>query len=136
MSGVNWTLLPLMGQVNPSALTERRNRLAAMRVVPYNLTSSRHPSVCPPSWRMGRCTPSGWSRLNRPTDRDLWRQTRDGLFLLFAIAFGVDAAMRLLLGLSDVSAEQEPFFYMARLVTFGLIIVAIVQKNRLRKPSR
>jgi len=85
---------------------------------------------------MGRCTPSGWSRLNRPTDRDLWRQTRDGLFLLFAIAFGVDAAMRLLLGLSDVSAEQEPFFYMARLVTFGLIIVAIVQKNRLRKPSR
>jgi hypothetical protein len=64
-----------------------------------------------------------------------WRQTRDGLFLLFAIAFGVDAAMRLLLGLSDVSAEHEPFFYMARLVTFGLIIVAIVQKNRLKKPS-
>jgi Family of unknown function (DUF5985) len=35
-----------------------------------------------------------------------WRQTRDGLFLLFAIAFGVDAAMRLLLGLSHVAAEQ------------------------------
>jgi uncharacterized protein DUF5985 len=65
-----------------------------------------------------------------------WRQTLDGLFLLFALAFGVDAAMRLLLGLSDVSAEWEPLFYMARLVTFGLIIVAIVQKNRLRKPSR
>ena len=65
-----------------------------------------------------------------------WRQTRDGLFLLFAIGFGVDAAMRLLLGISDVSSEQEPFFYMARLVTFGLIIVAIVQKNRLKKSSR
>jgi Family of unknown function (DUF5985) len=65
-----------------------------------------------------------------------WRQTRDGLFLLFALAFGVDAAMRLLLGLSDVSAEWEPFFYTARLVTFGLIIVAIAQKNRQRKPSR
>ena len=65
-----------------------------------------------------------------------WRQTRDGLFLLFAIAFGVDAAMRLLLGLSEISAEQEPFFYMARLVTFGLIIFAIVQKNRLKKPNR
>jgi hypothetical protein len=65
-----------------------------------------------------------------------WRQTRDGLFLLFALAFGVDAAMRLLLGLSDVSAEWEPFFYTARLVSFGLIIVAIVQKNRQRKPSR
>jgi uncharacterized membrane protein HdeD (DUF308 family) len=65
-----------------------------------------------------------------------WRQTRDALFLLFAIAFGVDAAMRLVLGLSHVTAEQEPFFYMARLATFGLIIVAIVQKNRLKKPSR
>jgi hypothetical protein len=48
----------------------------------------------------------------------------------------VDAGMRLLLGLSDVTAEQEPFFYMARLATFGLIIVAIVQKNRPRKPHR
>ena len=65
-----------------------------------------------------------------------WRQTRDGLFLLFAIAFGVDAAMRLLLGLSHITAEQEPFFYMARLATFGLIIVAIVQKNRPRKPPK
>jgi hypothetical protein len=65
-----------------------------------------------------------------------WQQTRDGLFILFAIAFGVDAGMRLLLGLSDVSAEQEPFFYVARLVTFGLIIVAIVRKNRPKKPTR
>jgi hypothetical protein len=65
-----------------------------------------------------------------------WRQTRDGLFLLFAIAFGVDATMRLLLGISNVTSEEEPFFYMARLLTFGLIIVAIVQKNRLAKPSR
>jgi uncharacterized membrane protein HdeD (DUF308 family) len=65
-----------------------------------------------------------------------WRQTRDGLFLLFAAAFGVDSAMRLVLGLSHVTAEQEPFFYLARLVTFGLIIVAIVHKNRPKKPSR
>jgi uncharacterized membrane protein HdeD (DUF308 family) len=62
-----------------------------------------------------------------------WRQTRDKLFLLFAIAFGVDAAMRLVLSFSHVTAEQEPFFYMARLATFGLIIVAIIQKNRPKK---
>jgi hypothetical protein len=65
-----------------------------------------------------------------------WRQTRDNLFLYFSIAFTLDGAMRLLLGLTRVSAEQEPLFYGARLVTFGLIIFAIVQKNRPRQPSK
>lgn len=59
-----------------------------------------------------------------------WLQTRDSLFLFFATAFGVDAATRFILGLGHVSDEQEPFFYLARLVTFGLIIIAIVNKNR------
>jgi hypothetical protein len=59
-----------------------------------------------------------------------WRQTRDSFFLLFAVAFGIDAATRLLLGLSTISNEIEPMFYLARLVTFALIIVAIIQKNR------
>ena len=59
-----------------------------------------------------------------------WRQTRDNLFLLFAIAFGVDSATRFLLGMSEVSDEAEPFFYVARFLTFSLIVVAIIQKNR------
>lgn len=59
-----------------------------------------------------------------------WRQTRDVLFLLFALAFAVDAATRLALGLKPVSDEQEPLFYFARLVTFALILVAIIHKNR------
>jgi hypothetical protein len=59
-----------------------------------------------------------------------WRQTRDSFFLLFAVAFGLDAITRFVLGLSHVSDETEPFFFLARLVTFGLIIVAIIQKNR------
>jgi hypothetical protein len=58
-----------------------------------------------------------------------WRQTRDRLFLFFALAFGADAVMRLLLGLDQVRGEAEPLFYLARLVSFLLIIVAIVQKN-------
>jgi uncharacterized membrane protein HdeD (DUF308 family) len=65
-----------------------------------------------------------------------WRQTRDSFFLFFAIAFDLDAVMRLLLGLTDVSAEQEPLFYSARLVTFGLIIIAIIHKNRPKQPTR
>jgi uncharacterized membrane protein HdeD (DUF308 family) len=59
-----------------------------------------------------------------------WRQTRDNFFLLFAIAFGLDALSRLALGLSHPSDEAEPFFFLARLLMFAIIIVAIVQKNR------
>lgn len=59
-----------------------------------------------------------------------WRQTRDPLFLLFALAFAVDAATRLALGLEHIFDEQEPIFYFARLVTFALILIAIIHKNR------
>jgi len=59
-----------------------------------------------------------------------WRQTRDTFFLFFAVAFGIDAATRLALGLGHVSNEAEPLFYGARLITFALIIAAIIQKNR------
>jgi hypothetical protein len=59
-----------------------------------------------------------------------WRQTRDPLFLVFALAFAVDAVTRLLLASADIPAEGEPFFYLARLVTFALILGAIIHKNR------
>jgi hypothetical protein len=59
-----------------------------------------------------------------------WRQTRDPLFLLFSLAFAVDAVTRLALGVARVPDEHEPKFYIARLVSFALILVAIVIKNR------
>lgn len=59
-----------------------------------------------------------------------WRQTADGFFFLFALSFGLDAVTRIVLGLWRVAEDTEPLVYLARLVTFGLIIVAIVQKNR------
>jgi hypothetical protein len=65
-----------------------------------------------------------------------WRDTGDRFFALFSLAFALDAATRLALGLSDVSAEYEPFFYLARLLTFVLILVAIVDKNRAGRPTR
>lgn len=61
-----------------------------------------------------------------------WRQTRDDLFLYFAFAFGIDAVTRFVLGISQVPESKEPLFYIPRLVTFTLIILAIVQKNRPR----
>jgi hypothetical protein len=65
-----------------------------------------------------------------------WRQTRDNFFLLFAVAFGIDAVTRFALGLTEVSAEAEPLVYLARLVMFGLIIFAIIQKNRPARQGR
>jgi len=39
------------------------------------------------------------------------------------------------LGLAHPSDEFEPLFYVSRLITFGLIIAAIVDKNRAKKRS-
>ena len=65
-----------------------------------------------------------------------WQQTRDNFFLMFAIAFGIDAASRLVLNLIQVSDETEPLYYLARLVTYGLILAAIIQKNRPARHGR
>lgn len=59
-----------------------------------------------------------------------WRQTSDGFFLLFAVSFGCDAATRAILAVWRLSEDTEPLIYLARLFTFGLIIVAIMLKNR------
>jgi Family of unknown function (DUF5985) len=58
-----------------------------------------------------------------------WRQTRDPLFLFFSLAFATDAMTRLGMGLGNLSNEQEPLIYAARLLTFALIIVGIIHKN-------
>jgi hypothetical protein len=61
-----------------------------------------------------------------------WRQTRDRFFLFFSLAFALDAVIRLFLALVPPAHEQEPLFYLGRLVTFGIIIAAIVDKNMSR----
>mgnify|MGYP007039530443 CR=1 FL=1 len=62
-----------------------------------------------------------------------WRETKDRFFLLFAVAFGVDAATRTVLAVGHINQEHEPLFYLARLLTFLLIILAIIDKNRTRR---
>jgi hypothetical protein len=64
-----------------------------------------------------------------------WRQTRDEFFLLFACAFAIDSISRFTIGWTRPSAELEPLLYLLRLATFGLIIVAIILKNRPKKPG-
>ena len=62
-----------------------------------------------------------------------WRDTRDSFFLFFAASFLLEAANRIGLGLSRDPNEGNPFFYLVRLVSFLLILLAIVQKNRAKK---
>jgi Family of unknown function (DUF5985) len=65
-----------------------------------------------------------------------WRRTCDRFFLLFSLAFAIDAVTRLALGLTEVPDEQQPYFYVARLFTFGLILIAIIDKNRISRKGK
>lgn len=58
-----------------------------------------------------------------------WRDTADSFFLLFSIAFGLDAITRTLLQMEQILSEQMPAIYMGRLATYSLILIAIIRKN-------
>ena len=58
-----------------------------------------------------------------------WHRTRDRFFLIFSIAFAIYAISQLVLGLAEVP-EFEPFYYLPRLLTFALIMLAVIDKNR------
>lgn len=59
-----------------------------------------------------------------------WRHSRDRFFMFFALAFAIEALIRVMLGVIHYSSEQEPLFYLVRLFSYVLIIVAIIDKNR------
>ena len=62
-----------------------------------------------------------------------WKKTRDRFFLFFAVAFSLEGLNRAILGLSNNSSENEPIIYSVRLISFLLILIAIVDKNRINK---
>jgi len=64
-----------------------------------------------------------------------WRDTKDVFFLFFAASFILEAANRAALGLSPDPNEGSPLFYFVRLVSFLLIVVAIIKKNRGKKAT-
>jgi hypothetical protein len=63
-----------------------------------------------------------------------WRDTRDRLFALFAVAFFVLAVNRIGIAVSNVRDGRGDQFYWVRLCAFALILVAVVDKNRGRRP--
>lgn len=58
-----------------------------------------------------------------------WRSTRDRFFLFFALSFLIEGinrfALYALAGLDDAA----PIYYVIRLVAYGLILAAIIDKN-------
>ena len=61
-----------------------------------------------------------------------WRMTRDRFFLLFGLSFWIEAANRVLLGTMPAWREDTPAYYLVRLLAYGLILYAIIDKNRRR----
>jgi len=61
-----------------------------------------------------------------------WRQTHDRFFLWFALSFWLEAGNRVALALVTDVGEDNPAFYGVRVVAYGLILLAIWQKNRPR----
>ena len=59
-----------------------------------------------------------------------WRQSRDRLFVWFAGSFAILGIERAVLGLLPFATEVREYVYLLRLLAFGLIIYAIVEKNR------
>ena len=59
-----------------------------------------------------------------------WTQSRDRLFLCFALGFFVLALERGVLGLLPFATEWREYVYVLRLLAFCTIIYGIVDKNR------
>jgi uncharacterized membrane protein HdeD (DUF308 family) len=59
-----------------------------------------------------------------------WKSTGDQFFLFFAISFLLEGVNRVALGLVTDPNEGRPIFYLVRFISFIIICVAIIQKNR------
>ncbi len=59
-----------------------------------------------------------------------WRKTGDVLFLAFALAFAIEAGNRVVILWLDNPKEGVAGIYLVRLISYLLILVAIVNKNR------
>jgi hypothetical protein len=58
-----------------------------------------------------------------------WRRTRDPFFLAFATSFLMEAANRAFVLFLPNPSEASPWTYVVRLLSFLLILVAILRKN-------
>jgi hypothetical protein len=62
-----------------------------------------------------------------------WKSSGDRFFLYFALSFLIEGVNRFVLYATVGPNEEDGLYYMIRVVAYGLIIFAIVQKNRERR---
>jgi hypothetical protein len=62
-----------------------------------------------------------------------WRNSKDRFFLYFSLSFGIEALHRVYAAMTFEDAEDSPLHYLVRLLSYGLILLAILHKNL---PSR
>ena len=58
-----------------------------------------------------------------------WRNSRDRFFLYFAASFFIEGLHRLYSAVLDNGGEDSPLHYLIRLLAYGLILWAILEKN-------
>jgi uncharacterized membrane protein HdeD (DUF308 family) len=58
-----------------------------------------------------------------------WRNTKDRFFLYFALSFGIEGVHRIVTTMTYDEREDSPLHYLVRLLAYGLIIWAILEKN-------
>jgi zinc transporter ZupT len=58
-----------------------------------------------------------------------WRSTRDRFFMYFALSFAIEGAHRVVSALAYQDNEDSPLHYLVRLLAYGLILWAILEKN-------
>lgn len=61
-----------------------------------------------------------------------WRSSGDRFFLFLMLSFLIEAGNRVDMALRGAWSEDLPVHYLVRLVSYGLILVAIWDKNRPR----
>lgn len=64
-----------------------------------------------------------------------WRTTRDRFFLYFALSFFLEGFNRILQAFTSVQDQDTAVYYLVRLVAYGLILFAVLDKNRRRNKT-
>jgi uncharacterized membrane protein HdeD (DUF308 family) len=62
-----------------------------------------------------------------------WRASRDRFFLYFALSFAIEGVHRVVAAIVYHDNEDAPLHYLVRLLAYGLILWAILEKNLPRR---
>jgi hypothetical protein len=62
-----------------------------------------------------------------------WKMTKDRFFLFFAASFLIEGVNRFFLGFMNDPSDDSIIYYMVRLLSYSLILIAVIDKNLPRK---